>query len=273
MLQTINKTTTDIQVLQPVETSPNYDFPVELQPVYFGKDNLIQPIPNRQAVVRTDTHEALGVVSDGYGLVLHKTIIDQFREAGKNYDIKEKILLSNNGANLFYTMTFPSVQAEVVKGDIVKMMMIVKNSYNGSNSLQVIFGAFRLACSNGMIIGTKFLSFNFRHVGMVGGVNGTMVNQYKEAYANYIELFGEKMPVISQMAKTQIEPIFDNEKINLPAYLLNEAKVAYDIGKDKSLWGYYNSLTFAVTHKMKTNNSGLAIDYGVEAWKAAEQLL
>jgi hypothetical protein len=254
---------------------PSYDFPVELQPVFLSNGDEIK---NRKAVVRTDTMNTLGIVSNDYGLVLHKTVIDSFREAGKDYNVSEKISLRGDGAYLFYQMTFPSVEMEIKKGDIVRMMMIAKNSYNAMNSLQVIFGAFRLVCANGMIIGTRFLSFNFRHVGNVGGLNSMfMVEEYKQAYKNYVSMFGERMPQIQEMARSEIdfnyldaEGLFQPEQVKLPQYLLDEAKLSFRTGNDNTVWGYYNSLTYAITHKMKTSNPQLAINYGVEAWKAAE---
>lgn len=255
-------------------TDTNYDFPVELQPIYLGGE---VEIKNKKAVVRTDTNQALGIASDNYGLVKHATVIDQFREAGAEYGVEEKISLTKNGANLFYQMTFPKVEAEVQKGDIVRMMMIAKNSYNSGSSLQVIFGAFRLVCENGMILGTKFLSFNFRHIGNVGGVNDIeIMNQYKDSYTNYIKLFGEKMPIITAMAQKEIPNeglLFDKDAVHIPEYLLKEAESSFNTHNDKSLWGYYNSLTDAVTHKMRKESPALAINYGITAWKAAESYM
>lgn len=252
----------------------NYNFPVELQPIYLANGEAIEA---RKAVVRTDTMNTLGIVSDDYGLVKHASVIDSFREAGRAYDVQEKISLTKNGAYLFYQMMFPKVQAEVRKGDFIRMMMIAKNSYNGNNSLQVIFGAFRLVCENGMILGTQFLSFNFRHIGDVGGNAGTdqmfMMGHYQEAYGNYIKLFGEKMPMITEMAKYPVvltEDLFDQKRLELPKYLVDEAKQSFIEKSDNTAWGFYNALTFAITHRMKTSNPNLAIDYGIKAWKAAE---
>jgi hypothetical protein len=244
----------------------NYNFPVELQPIYLTDGRLIQ---NKKAVVRTDSMNTLGIVSDGYGLIKHATVIDSFRDAGSEYNVQEKISLTKNGAYLFYQMTFPKIEAEIRKGDIIKMMMIAKNSYNGGNSLQVIFGAFRLVCENGMVLGTKFLSFNFRHIGEVGGVNDGSI---RNAYTDYIKMFGDKMPMITEMSRRQMngDAVFDEDKIALPRYLLETAQGTYETQNDHTVWGYYNALTYAISHDMRSENPNLAIKYGFEAWKAAE---
>lgn len=251
-----------------------YDFPVTLQPIFLSNG---KPIEKRQAVVRTDTMDTLGIVSDDYGLVKHSSVIDSFREAGRKFKVEEKISLAKNGAYLFYQMQFPKVEAEVRKGDFIRMMMIAKNSYNGTNALQVIFGAFRLVCLNGMIIGTHFMQFSFRHVGSLGNIdNKFIMDQYKDTYSNYIKLFGEKTPQISAMARKplhRVSHLYKPEVVKLPEYLLNEARFKYDHEKDKTVWGYYNSLTYAVTHKMRKENADRSIKYGVEAWKAAERVM
>jgi len=252
----------------------NYAFPVELQPIFLANGN---EITNRKAVVRTDTMKSLGIVSNDYGLVKHESVIDSFREAGKEYGVQEKISLVKDGAYLLYQMTFPKVEMEVRKGDLIKMQMIAKNSYNGNNSLTVIFGAFRLVCSNGMILGEKFLQFSYRHIGSVGGINNAdTIDGYRQAYTNYIRLFGERMPQITAMARQEIrsdDGLFKKEHAYLPKYLLQEAKTSYETGQDRTVWGYYNALTFAISHKLRKPSPDLQVYYGIEAWKAAEKTI
>jgi len=252
----------------------NYNFPVELQPIYFGKNI---EIPGRRAVVRTDTNTPLGVVSDGYGLIKHEAVIDAFREAGKKYNVKESITLLNDGAHLYYQMLFPKVEMEIAKGDIIQMMITVKNSYNGHGALQIIFGAYRLVCLNGMVIGSEFLQFQYRHMGNVKGLaDASMIEQCSKAYKHHIDIFGKQLPKIQAMAKTPVinaDSHFDKENLALPAYLLDEAKTSYETEKDKSVWGYYNALTYAITHKQKKENAKQIIRQGQTAWKAAEAII
>lgn len=251
-----------------------YNFPVELQPVFLSNGN---QIAKKRAVVRTDTMDTLGIVSEDYGLVEHGKVIDSLREAGHEYGVAEKISVTNNGANLFYQMIFPKVEMEVKKGDIIKMMMIARNSYNAMKSLSIIFGAFRLVCENGMVIGTQFIQFAYRHIGNVGGMNDSfMIDEYKDTYKAYIKLFGERMPQITQMARLPLqsnEGLFDKKQVQLPEYLIQEAKTSFETEHDHTVWGYYNSLTHAITHKMRKDSPENKIRYGVEAWKVAERLM
>ena len=46
--------------------------------------------------------------------------------------------------------------------------IVLVNSYDGSSSLKIMLGIYRLVCSNGMIAGSTFGSFAVRHVGDIG---------------------------------------------------------------------------------------------------------
>ena len=252
----------------------NYDFPVALQPIYLadGKE-----IKNKKAVVRTDSMDTLGVVSNDYGLVKHNDVIDTFRDASRDFGIDERISVTNNGGNLFYEMLFPKVEAEIQKGDIVRMRMIIKNSYNGMNSLHIVFGAMRLVCLNGMVVGADMFKFTYRHtkhISIFDESNSLDAVQIRENLQQYMGLFSKSMEQMTAMTQKSVyvdNALFDKEKIALPQYLLAEAKESFEAKSDVTLWGYYNSLTYAITHKMKKESPAMSIQYSMEALRAAKR--
>lgn len=44
--------------------------------------------------------------------------------------------------------------------------IVITNSHNGTSSLRIMAGVFRLVCSNGLVAGTNFLNIRLRHVGL-----------------------------------------------------------------------------------------------------------
>lgn len=52
------------------------DFPVVLQPVWYQGADGPKDVPTRRAVVRTDTGQAIAVVSNRYVVVPHTQILD-----------------------------------------------------------------------------------------------------------------------------------------------------------------------------------------------------
>lgn len=99
---------------------------------------------------------ALNKVSDDYHLVqhhqaLHKSltaILEKCPEFGVP-EVTAKF--TNNGGRMYARMLFPQAM-EIQKGDPVKPEVILTNSADLSKRFSLAFGAFRLICSNGMII-------------------------------------------------------------------------------------------------------------------------
>lgn len=258
-----------------------FEFPVELQTILTinpvsiengGSDDVIR---GRKAVVRQDTGDVLGIVSDKYQLLEHKDVIQGFREALKDIEHSEKITMKKNGAQMFAEYRLSSIQVEVKPNDIVGLRLIVKNSYDGSNSLQIILGAFRLVCSNGMIIGKRFFTYSQRHIGSETGIK---VEKLSANISKMTEQFKDTLPSFQEMSRQQVvtekDQMFDTKLVKLPQYLLDSALIVYEQSDDRTRWGYYNALTSAITHDIKTKgdevNPQAQISYGKVAFEVSQ---
>ena len=241
-----------------------YNFPVKLTPV---KTNGIL-IPNKFAVLRTDTKHPIGIVSNKYQLLKHETVVNGFRQALKKTKYEEKIQLRKDGSSLFATYKISENQLIISKGDIVSLQFVVKNSYNGKNSLQIILGAFRLVCENGMIIGKEFFSFSRKHIGQ-GELKTELLI---ESITQLSSQFKESLPIMQQMTKMKMgrneDKAFKEDDV-LPTYMLEAAQKEYMLWNDNSVWGFYNSLTKVITHQSKRDNPARQIKFGARAWSLA----
>ena len=108
------------------------------------------------------------IVSRDYQLVTHEDAINFIAQSLNDLNIANDvsdIQLSNNGARLFYKITFPDYKfnaAEEIsntamdgdenKDELVPTITLV-NSYDRSLPFALKYGAFRFVCSNGMYIG------------------------------------------------------------------------------------------------------------------------
>lgn len=243
----------------------DYDFPVELQRITTQSSNIA--IPNRLAVVRTDTLETIGVVSKKYSLLPHAEVIDTLRETLKGQTVEEKILLTHHGARMHLEITLPDITLKI-DGDEIAMRLVVSNSYDGSRKVNIAFGAYRLVCSNGMIVGRKLLSLAQRHVGEIS----LEVKQTRKQMTMLTELFKATAPTMQKMANKPLskpKKFFDPKTLHIPAYLTTIARGEFKKVEDGTVWDAYNALTYAITHKMKKNNPELATTLGKNAWTAA----
>lgn len=259
-----------------MKTAESYSFPVELHPIKTQQTSLKNPgveIPGKLAVVRTDTMTPLGIVSDKYAFMEHKVVVDGFRKALKGQEVKESISLQRNGAQLFMKYTFPRVQGEVQKGDIVGMQLLARNSYDGSSKLQLSLGAVRLVCENGMVMNKSFMEFSQKHIGQDSTLE---IEEVSDKIGALVHKFEEVMPLMTQMSRKKMaddEKMFDPKKLKLPSYLMKIAEEEYNRAGDKTVWGFYNGLTYAITHKMRKESPGHAEHYGNIAWSLATREL
>lgn len=247
----------------------NYDFPVKLVPIYTAEVAGVKPILKKKAVMREDTGGVLGVVSDNYALLPHADVVEGFRKVLGNSEYQEKIQVTKGGARLFYTVKIPSVQVEVRPGDFVSLQIIAQNSYDGSNNFSVMFGAFRLVCSNGMIIGKRFVNLRARHIGARMSVH---VEDLQKHVGALTDQFKESLPAMQKMTQVSAKDMFDPKELGLPAYIAKQAENDFHHQTDMSVWGWYNAFTAAITHNMKKESPQLAIEYGRKVWDTALQL-
>jgi len=106
-------------------------------------------IPGREAIVRTDNQKVLGIVSNNYRLIKHgdamvgpaKVLIEEGYEIKRAYQAKE-------GAKAI--LQLQSTDTTKLNDEDYKTTLYLLNSYDGSTSLRMQFGLFRLICLNGM---------------------------------------------------------------------------------------------------------------------------
>lgn len=247
----------------------NYDFPVEMTPISAGGID----IPDRFAIIRQDTKTPLGVVSDKYSIITHSDVIKGMRDALDSRKFDESVELTKDGAQLFATYTLRDMEEEVAKNDVVGMQLTVKNSYDGSSPVQMSLGALRLVCENGMTLSKSFMNFTQRHI---GEVNKPEIHEMREKISLYTSQFGDLVPTMNEMTKTQIKPdkkLFDKKETRFPSYLLNVAEHEFKGKKDETVWGYYNSLTYAITHKMRKDSPHSRSYLTDRAWTLASNKL
>ena len=121
-------------------------------------------------------------MTDEYKVVTNKEIIDTAVPILKKHkaELQEAISLGD-GERTIWKWIIPHIKIEVAKGDVLNPEIIIKNSYDGSLQVHVLAGAFRLVCSNGLIIGVTLGQSNFKH-----NVNNKNLEKLDEAIENTI---------------------------------------------------------------------------------------
>lgn len=197
---------------------------------------------------RDDTGHILGCVTDNYRLVTNDelyTLSSKAVEYNGGVFVGERVY--GNGEKTRYKFRFPKEKVEVSKGDFVNPEVQIWNSYDGTTAVHLITGAFRMLCSNGMVIGSVFGKFNNRH----------------SKYNANIDKLGETIPAMVTAAKqTAVEDMGFLSDVSIKGNDLlkvlelvpeqyMEQTVDYTIAnKPETYWDLLNVATWCTTHLM-----------------------
>lgn len=124
-----------------------------------------------KALVNPETEDVFGIVSEDYQLTRHEEMLDVVDRA--ILEIPEfgtpvkNIHLYDNGGKLRAQYVFKDVdgviQTGARTGDKLHPQIEVFNSYDLGWSRRISFGAYRLVCTNGLVIGEKILQYQTNH--------------------------------------------------------------------------------------------------------------
>lgn len=159
-----------MEICKDVESRYDMDWPdVVLEPLWYGR-RPTNRVPERFAIVDQNTGHCYNVCTDAYQPIRHQEVIHLVEQAAK--ELPEygkpvfKVQMLHEGGKLNIEVKFPEVEFDINPkvGDIVNPTINVKSSYDLGWKYSGQFGAYRLVCSNGAIVGTIFDSFKKRHL-------------------------------------------------------------------------------------------------------------
>ena len=121
------------------------------------EDELISlVIPNKQATVRTDINQSLGVVSDSYGIVQNADafkFVDmfcsgQFAERD-NTPVIETCGVLGRGERVFVTAKFPQkIVLDARRDDVLDMYVVFTTTHDGTGCVKCMVTPIRVVCNN-----------------------------------------------------------------------------------------------------------------------------
>ena len=219
----------------------NMLFPVKEVPAILQDSHLST---EHKFIVREDTEQVLSCMSNEYKLVTNQEVFEKSSEVVKEFEgTLTETKIFGNGARARWRYRFP--QTIKVGEDDMHPEIIMGNSYDGTSQVYMMMGAYRLVCSNGMIIGVTFGKFNNRHsvynpnVKQLDTVLPDMIRTAITAIENDLpELQNIKLNP-SDVGK--IVELFPEQSIeNLVQYLLTH--------KPDTYWDLLNACTWMSTH-------------------------
>ena len=107
-----------------------------------------QEIPNKRAVVRTDTQEVFAIMGDGYEPVQNSEAFGFFDSViGQGEAIYHTAGSLYGGKRIWILAKLPE-DIEVIPGDVIQPYILLSNSHDGSQALRMQITPIRVVCAN-----------------------------------------------------------------------------------------------------------------------------
>ena len=203
-------------------------------------------------IVREDTNQVLSCMSEDYKVITNKQIMDiALPVLGKKKAELVECRMFADGARVQWKYRIPDVRVEVSKGDFINPEIIIKNSYDGSTEVKAFGGAYRLICSNGMVIGYAIgENRGIRHIG--NNTHNDVERIINSIIMQVTEIFNKDFP---KLIETNIRKSHIGEIIKLfPETVMKDVVNKLITSNPKTYWDLLNAATFIATHKMKRQN-------------------
>lgn len=242
----------------PTEFHANYQFPVERQPLVTTAGI---ELPDRSAIVRTDTGAVLGVVGSNYKMLTHAQALDPILDHLDSKGVKtfRRIALTDGGAKMFANIYFPANEMGLGHSDGPRDSawpgISIVNSLDGTLKYQGEASIYRLACTNGMRIPQTIAAFTTVHsknknfTDLVEQILEFVSDPNKfgilQAWANQVR----KPEAMGELARSIVEDkgcMFPERYLDL---VLQEIEKETRFGV-VSTWGLYNAFQSILEHHL-----------------------
>ena len=218
-------------------------------------------VPNRRAIIRSDTMAVMGTVGTNYKILSHAEALDPILDELKRKKIKtfQRVALTAGGAKMFANIYFPgqeiNLSNDASRKDNCWPGITVVNSLDGTLKYSLEATIYRLACTNGMRVPTAIASSKTTHsinkdyTRMVEEIIASVSNTDKfvtlQKWANNV-LTADAMGLLA-------EKIVKTKGSMFPARYLDE--VNDEIKREESygvvsVWGLYNAFNSVLEHNL-----------------------
>jgi len=243
---------------------PEWDYNVVLKQVE-TVDRKDEIIFGRLATVDESTSQPIGLVGGRYRLIQNKTIHDTMQSLSTRLGLKEESARVYKGKRICaFKYAFEKAETTIENSqtpeDKIHFGIEVINSFDMGLVRMVRAFAHRLVCKNGLVVPKE-----------VGRISLNRLGEFSEAAVGD-ELERRLQPIIltantwREWAKVEPNRIKASDLINssLPKKAAEQILSEYGNGKDKTIWGLYNHVTYYITHVAKSKDLQ---DLRVKQWE------
>jgi len=257
-------------------------FSIEEENIKTAAGHLIE---RRKAVINADNgNNVISVVSKNYEIVPNQKLITDLELYLKKSDIKFQRLSAKQHGKYQQRFSakykFPEVKSNFgerktkygIIPDDVQMMLIVNNSYDGSKRVGFEIGGYRLICLNGMRVYDSLFRFDSVHtsrkIAELEETKGLSIQTAVRLFKNEMSKSWEELANCDfdqQKAVLILEALEMGKRYK--AALAGEYDLRIKNKTLKTMWDFYNMITWFSTHIVENRNQYLAQQISSNAYQ------
>ena len=204
-------------------------------------------------IVREDNNSVISCVTNEYKLVTNQEVMDKAlpiieRMKGTVDEVKT----FSQGARTSWSFKFRK-NPITIEGEKLFPQLNIKNSYDGSTQVDVLGGAFRLVCSNGLIVGRIIGHKSARHsIWNPKLQNGHIGELVEETIENIETVLNKEFPKLmsSKVKQSDIVKVIQKFPTKLIEHIVNYLTA----NKPKTHWDLFNAATWVLSHVSNRNH-------------------
>ncbi len=204
-----------------------------------SNEQLIEMVP------AVGAKEPYGDVSDKYSFVPTLKAVDLIRDAGwlPVNGMQSSVRIAEKDGFQRHVIRFQREGFSLSSGE--KMELVLLNSHDRGSSFRLMFGIFRVVCSNGLIVGSEYANYRHKHIGF-------SPDDFLRSVENVSQLAGDVADRVDEMRDISLSPqeteIYAESALRLRYDNPEEAPVRasqlLDVRRnddsDRSLWTTFN---------------------------------
>lgn len=216
---------------------------------------------NEKSVVISSEHDRLfGVHSSKAFLIKHLDALEVVNDCVKdmfNAEPEIQVTSVKDGSKILARISLDAFSDITIGGDDrSKIQLLLTNNYARAAEFKLKLGAFRLVCSNGMVIGNTVAGFNSRQL-VDEGFNPTSLQSKVARIIDEAKFLYDLWTDWKDISLTydQAIQLFDNK--------FSQTKLEEILNQTlfpRSMWDVYNDFTAYSTHRSKTASSQMTTD-------------
>lgn len=196
--------------------------------------------------------KVISVVKDSYKLIPNKDLVMPFLDQISSLNVRWKIDPSHSFCQwnrMRLQITFPDITIKD-EDSLIPLSLYLHNSYDMSEGVRLYWGAIRLACSNGLLLGTIMGSFYSRHT------QGFTFNNIQSQFDKATDKVDQVQSRINHLRNNPVtESLMEDLQKTLGKKRLAEIMVTDRI-PDASQWALMNDITHYISHQVDKPKRG-----------------